>query len=372
MQEPEFLPGLALARGYHEEVVAPILAAAAPGLPYAAALVGNCSDVLGFDTEMSRDHEWGPRLQLFLPDAQAALAPRLADELRRRLPTSYRGYPTNFVPAADEPVARMAAVAAGPVEHRVDINTVRAYCRDQIGFDPLAGVTAADWLATPQQRLLTVTAGDVFRDDVGDLTEARRLLRWYPAEVWLALMARQWGRIAEREAFPGRAASVGDTLGCTVLIAQIVRDLMRLIFLMERRYAPYAKWLGTAFAALDAARAMTPHLDAALAASPWPRREAALGRAYELVATLHNGLGVTAPLEPALRSFHDRPFQVIGAERFADALRSGITDPVALDASRLGAVDQWVAAVEVLESPQLSARVQRAADAARSSRRRGR
>ncbi len=61
----EFLPGLRLAEIFYREAVAPILAGHYPGLTYSAALIGSGSDVLGFDTARSMDHEWGPRLQIF-------------------------------------------------------------------------------------------------------------------------------------------------------------------------------------------------------------------------------------------------------------------------------------------------------------------
>jgi hypothetical protein len=41
---------------------------------------------------------------------------------------------------------------------------------------------------------------------------------------------------------------------------------MKLCLLMNRVYPPYSKRLGTAFAALRCAQALTPHLSGALAA----------------------------------------------------------------------------------------------------------
>ncbi|HWD74857.1 MAG TPA: DUF4037 domain-containing protein, partial [Solirubrobacteraceae bacterium] len=46
----------------------------------------------------------------------------------------------------------------------------------------------------------------------------------------------------------GRCAEAGDELGSAVVTARLARDLMRLCLLMRRRYPPYSKWLGTAFA----------------------------------------------------------------------------------------------------------------------------
>jgi len=60
-----FVPGVRLAGEFYAEVVRPLLEAEFPGLPYAAALIGAGSEVLGFDTERSTDHDWGPRLLVF-------------------------------------------------------------------------------------------------------------------------------------------------------------------------------------------------------------------------------------------------------------------------------------------------------------------
>ena len=67
-----FLPGLELAGEYYARVVRPLLDEAFPGLRHCAVRLGEGSEVLGFDTERSTDHDWGPRLQVFLTDSDAA------------------------------------------------------------------------------------------------------------------------------------------------------------------------------------------------------------------------------------------------------------------------------------------------------------
>ncbi|WP_169747977.1 DUF4037 domain-containing protein [Pseudonocardia acaciae] len=339
----EFVPGLRLARGYHGEVVRPLLERCFPGLRHTAALIGPGSEVLGFDGERSTDHDWGARLQIFLTDEDARRAGEVDAMLTRRLPASWRGHPTAFARTRDP-----------RVRHRVECTTLGAYLGDQLGFDPRAGVTTADWLATPTQRLAEVTGGAVFHDGPGELTAARAALAWYPEDVWRYVLACQWQRIAEEEAFPGRCAEAGDPLGSGVVAARLVRDLMRLCLLMRRRYPPYSKWLGTAFARLPPPDGLPADLAGALTAPDWPTREKHLVAAYGAVAREHNGLGLTEPLDPATRRFHDRPYQVLDAERFGAALRAGIENPELRRRPPTGAIDQFADNTTALADPRLS------------------
>ncbi|MBV9893171.1 MAG: hypothetical protein JO020_03275 [Chloroflexi bacterium] len=65
---------------------------------------------------------------------------------------------------------------------------------------------------------------------------------------------------------------------------------MRLAFLLERRYVPYAKWFGTAFQRLRCFADLSPHLLGALAATGWQSRERQLAHAYEVVTPVLRGL----------------------------------------------------------------------------------
>jgi hypothetical protein len=96
MTEP-FLPGLALGRLFFEEVGRRIVERVVAADSYAAGLMGKGSDVLGFDTERSADHDWGPRFQVFLDGSEfRTLSARLDCELRERLPPVFHGVEVGF------------------------------------------------------------------------------------------------------------------------------------------------------------------------------------------------------------------------------------------------------------------------------------
>src|SRR5256885_1928862 len=75
-----FVPGTELSRAYWHRIVRPIVDDVLPGQRRAAALIGDGSDVLGFDTQRSTDHGWGPRAVVFLDDPAD-----LGDERQRQL-----------------------------------------------------------------------------------------------------------------------------------------------------------------------------------------------------------------------------------------------------------------------------------------------
>ena len=350
-----FTPGLDLAECLYHDAVAPILAREYPDLPHSAALLGTGSDVLGFDTPRSMDHGWGPRLQIFVGEDRAGQSGAIDRTLRFSLPHAVAGVSTHFVPTGEAGISRSAPVPAGEseVNHGVWVTTVGQFVAGQLGGPDGEAMGVVDWLCCTDQGLLSVTAGRVFHDGLGTLGPLRERLAWYPDPVWRHLLAAQWQRISQHEAFVGRAGEVGDERGSAVVAAALVRDAMRLCFLMERTYAPYEKWFGSAFARLTCAPAVGPLLDAVLAARRWHIRDAALGRVYERLATMHNDLGITPPLSIEARPYWGRPYRVIHAERFVAAIRATITDPDTLALSPgLGSLDQIVDSTDVLTHPR--------------------
>jgi hypothetical protein len=322
--------------------------------------MGTGSEVLGFDTPRSADHEWGPRLQLFLPPHDLA---RLGEDVRvvlaNGLPKEILGWPTNFEGVG--PGIGSMRRTDGPVSHRVDVTSVEAWCESRLGFDPRDGVTTFDWLATPSQTLAETVGGAVFHDGLDTLISMREQLCWYPQHVWRFMLASQWQRVSEEEAFAGRCQEVGDEVGSRVVMARLARDLMRLVLLMQHHYPPYGKWLGSAFSASPLGERLTPALRDALSATTWEDREAALARAYEEIARAHNNLGLTDPLDESPRSYFDRPFLVIGAGRFADELAANLRGTELEYLPLIGNIDQFVDNTLVLTDPHRARPVSAAA-----------
>jgi uncharacterized protein DUF4037 len=265
--------------------------------------MGRGSEVLGYDDRMSADHTWSARVTVFVADEiLAQQGDSLRDRLTTRLPGRFQEVPTE-----------------------VSVTTVRQYFRDQLDLDVSVAWDAYDWISLPEQRLCALTAGAVFHDDL-DLEQVRRRLAYYPRDVWLYLMIAGWWRVHPEMNLVGRAGYAGDELGSALIASEMVSGLMRLSFLIERRYAPYSKWFGTAFSELHIAGRLSAPLGLALHANTWTERQEALGRGYEIVAEAFNDLGITPRLTLEPVRMWDRPFPVPWAD-FPEALSASIHDP---------------------------------------------
>lgn len=346
------MSGLGLTRRFYEQVVSPLLA----NVPHSACLLGDGSEVLGFDDDVSTDHDFGPRVQVLVrSETDATLAVDLLTV--EVLPQAFEGFPVAYADADR---------LSGAAHHQIDVATVAQFFRGRIGWDPIAPASLADWLTTPTQRLATLVGGEVFHDPDGSLARRRAPLQWYPDDVWRYVLAASWLRISQEEAFIGRTGSRGDDLGSALIAGRVARDLIQLTFLLERCWAPYSKWLGTAFARLPLAATVGPHLDAAMRAVGWREREQEICAAQRKLALATNRLGLAAQVDPEPRQFFDRDIRVLFGDRFTRVLTEQVTDPdVRALIDRLGArsidgpsvlpgaIDQAIDSVDVLTHPEL-------------------
>ena len=311
----------------------PFVAARWPRLPYAAARLGSGSDVLGLDDAVSRDHDWGLRLNLLVPRDTVTAVDALSRRAAARLA---RGHPTRFATTWD-PVVR----------HRVQVETARDLAASRLGLDPTVDLTAADWLSLTGQAVLEVTAGEVFADRAGDLGGIRRGWSGIPTTCGATSWPPTGPASAQELPFVGRTGERGDDVGSRVVAARLAGVAMHLGHLLERRWAPYAKWLGTSFAGLPRAGVALAPLERALTASDWRQREDGLAEALRTLSAVQREAGLPAvddPLEP----FWNRPYRGV-RDAVVTVLEASVTDPAVRALPRgVGSAEQWSDAVDVL------------------------
>jgi len=285
--------GTAISLDFIECVLLPELKASLPEDfdRLAVAIVGTGSDVLGLDDEISRDHHWGPRANvLYLREDAGRLRRRLAAVLVEKLPREFRGYEVSVN------IGNLTGVCSTAIEDFFE----RFLQTDQLPTRDL------DWLKFCEVDLFHVTAGLVVHDGPGEFTRRRQALAYYPDNVWKKRIADWCMYVTGRDAPYNlhRVSKRGDELTCMMYFSLCVKRMMELCFALNRRYAPYTKWLNRTFRTLPQfGGELAALIDGALADDCWRRRVRTLIEANYVIANALSQLGLTAT--PVRREFHE-------------------------------------------------------------------
>jgi len=351
------MKGLELNEFFYNRIVAEILKSNFPNLKYSAALIGWGSEVLGFDDEVSADHNWGLRFQTFLSNRDYTNQSDAVNQvLNEQLPAQFQGFPIGFEIRVNKD--QRGERKDKRIKHNIDVETIKGFFSRYLGCQPDAKLSAAAWLTFPEHKLLAVTSGKVFYDGLDKLERTRQKFEYYPRDIWLYMLAAQWTKIFEEQAFAGRSGQTGDELGSALIAARQIKNLMRLCFLIERKYAPYSKWFGKAFSKLSCAGELKPVFENILQSKDWRARQNGLAEAYKIIIRLYNDLKITSPINEEVGEYFSRPFPVIKDESVVEKLRAAITvEEIKNIRHNLGSVNQFVGSSSQLNDTALIERL---------------
>ena len=224
--------GLELSRAFYESYGAPILHEQFPEQEklVAVGLLGSGSECLGFDDEVSQDHDFEPGFCLLLP-GEDVIDRRTAFLLERayaKLPKAFMGF------------KRSAVAPVGGARHGV-LRTADFFT-EKVGA-PDGILTMGQWLKLPQQALLEATAGEIFRDDLGEVTAIRATLSAMPEDVRRKRLAGHLLVMAQAGQYNYlRCLRHGEPAAAQLAVNEFVKSCMEVVFLLNRAYAPYYKW----------------------------------------------------------------------------------------------------------------------------------
>lgn len=226
-----FDSGMALCEAFYKEYGEPMIREKFPEYQgsIAAGLVGEGSECLSFDDETSRDHDFGPGFCLWLTDP-------VFDEIGEALQKEYDKLPTTYMG-----VTRYVSAKA---PKRVGVFRIGEFYERLIGMKDVPA-TQNQWLYLEDYQLLSATNGKVFRDDLGEFTRIRRgLSAHYPEEVRVKKIAREAALMAQSGQYNyGRMLGRGDKVAAQVALAEFEKHTMQMVYLLNRRYAPFYKWM---------------------------------------------------------------------------------------------------------------------------------
>ena len=196
----------------------------------AVGLVGDGSDCFGFDDHLSQDHDWGPGFCVWLVTSDYDAISRPLQEAIDRLPKTFAGYGPRMVSQGGE--------------GRVGVFEMRSFYQGFIGLDHLPS-DLNEWLLIPENSLAACTNGKVFWDPLGEFSKWRaELSTFYPDDVRLKKIASRCMTIGQsgQYNFP-RCVKRGEYFGARYAETKCCADVISLVFLLNRKYTPFYKWM---------------------------------------------------------------------------------------------------------------------------------
>jgi hypothetical protein len=213
------MKGLDLAEAYYDTHGAPMIARrfASYAQRIAVGLVGPGSECFGFDDDISRDHDWGPGFCIWLTAEDYERFGADLQKAYKNLPAKFMGFGPRIVSPGEE--------------KRTGVSEISAFYSTYTGLDHMPA-SLSEWVSIPESSLATCTNGKIFADPLGEFSVWRRsLLKYYPEDV--CLKKYNFVRSLKRKEF--FAAHYSETKFCA--------DVISLVFLLNKRYAPFYKWM---------------------------------------------------------------------------------------------------------------------------------
>lgn len=226
------MKGLDLSRVFFQEAGLPLLQARFA--PYsdriAAGLVGEGSECFGFDDELSRDHDWSAAFCLWLtPQDFPAIAGDLSAALAA-LPEGSR--------------IETSLVKTEEGRGRRGVFEIGQFYRRFIGLHE-APRTIPQWRAVPETYFAVVTNGEVFHDPLGRFSAIRNdILAFFPEPLRRKKIAARCATIAQSGQYNlSRCYRRGEFVAAHAALNQFLTDSLSLLFLLNRRFRPFYKWM---------------------------------------------------------------------------------------------------------------------------------
>lgn len=233
--------GIELSEKFYLEYGEPMLRESFPELMglLAIGLAGSGSECLGYDDEVSQDHDFEPGFCIFLPDEE--LIDRKAEF---RLERAYTKLPSEFMGYKRSALKPVGGNRHGVIRMGEFFKSRTGNERGELGL--------SDWFFVPEQSLLEATGGKVFYDGLGEFSAIRERLSYMPEDVRLKKLAGNLLIMGQSGQYNyARCAARGESGAAQLALAEFVKSAINVVFLLNKRYVPYYKWSFRALGELE-------------------------------------------------------------------------------------------------------------------------
>lgn len=191
----------------------------------AVGLCGFGSDCLGYDDEISRDHDYGPGFCIWLPRDIYRQYGAILQDRYEKLPQSFRG---------------IKRLTSNHGQGRVGVFCIDDYFLQFIGRIPQ---TLEDWLYIDENGLIACTNGEIFEDHYHVVSRLRETLHYYPEDIRLKKLARAIAKMAQSGQYNYlRCMKRQDKIAAMLALSEFIDQTLSAIYLLNKKYKPYYKW----------------------------------------------------------------------------------------------------------------------------------
>ena len=248
------MKGLELSRAFFEEYGMPMLETQFPELlpVLAAGLFGSGSECFGYDDDISRDHDFEPGFCIFLPgeDVVSRRDAFLLERAYAKLPRYFRGFERSLL----SPVGG----------NRHGVLRTAEFFQSMVGAAD-GNLEQLQWLSIPEQALAEATNGDIYFDNFGEVTGIREKLQVFPEDIRRKRLAGHLLLMAQAGQYNyARCLKHGEPAAAQLAAVEFVRSALSVLFLLNRKYQPYYKWVFRALRELPDSAEFSPMLEVLL------------------------------------------------------------------------------------------------------------
>ncbi len=234
--------GLALCRQYYDTYVKKMIEEQFTDYAdkIAVGLVGEGSDCFGYDDALSRDHDWGPDVCLWVSDETYEQIGEALQRAYEQLPDTFLGYKRTH-----------SARGMG----RRGVMTISSFYRRIL---QAAEWEELDWQQVSDASLAAAVNGVVFRDEEGIFSKLREQLKQgYPEHIRYLKLAESAARFSQAGQYNYfRMLKRGDSFTAGLLLADGLKEAMKLQHYIQGTYPPHEKWLYRSLQETEQGRAL--------------------------------------------------------------------------------------------------------------------
>lgn len=224
------MKGIEIARKYFETYGLPMIKndfGEIEGL-LAVGLCGSGSECYGYDDEISRDHDFEPGFCIFVPEDIDRKVQFNLERAYSKLPKEFMGLKRNLVsPVGGSrhgviPISKFFTEKTGTVDGQL---------------------SREDWFNVPEASLAEAVNGELFFDNLGQMTEIRNRLSQMPEDVRLKKLASHLLNMGQGGQYNYRRCIMrGENGAAQLAVFEFVKSALQTAFLLNKRYMPYYKW----------------------------------------------------------------------------------------------------------------------------------